>query len=306
MKENSKSSPRRSPHTTRELPAWYCRLVILTMGEDREIEPWDFDEDISELGEGEGDSDPDGLSVACECDSEDECECDFLDDEEEKQSERSYAGSDAGYYYELKDQRTVRKMELRDEKQRVQKERNSVREFESRKEQEVYAAYEAMLEAQKTGDPPPLGSIAGKTFYLYSVDHVDYCYEDFLNPSKYVEFCYISPDGEFCDPPDGEAKIHGHVYMNAGSGCDFIPFRPPNRAGRQKTRLKARGSEFETVFQFISDKYLIMTVAADSEVIVKDICKPEAAVVPDAFTFVGIHMSLEERKRWLQRDRKDR
>jgi hypothetical protein len=32
-----------------ELPAWYHRLVLLSYREDREIDPEDFDEDISEL-----------------------------------------------------------------------------------------------------------------------------------------------------------------------------------------------------------------------------------------------------------------
>lgn len=33
----------------RKLPAWYYRLVQITIEEDRDIEPSDFDEDISEL-----------------------------------------------------------------------------------------------------------------------------------------------------------------------------------------------------------------------------------------------------------------
>lgn len=37
--------------TTRELPAWFKRLVRITIKEDRDIEPHDFDEDISELDE---------------------------------------------------------------------------------------------------------------------------------------------------------------------------------------------------------------------------------------------------------------
>lgn len=327
MKRKQPTSSPRCDHHTRELPAWFHRLVILTIIEDREIGPCDFDEDISELGEGEGDSDRDSLGVACECGSEDECECgsevececgsgsedececDLLDyeDDDDEESEHSYTGSDADYYYELKEQRTDRKMELRDEKKRRQEERNFTREIESRKEEEVHAAYEAMLEAQKRSDCPRrrLESIAGKTFYLYSVDHVDHCYDDLLYPSKYVEFYYIDADGEVGDPPDPNAKISGHAYMNVSSGCRFVPFCPPQRAGSQGTRLKVHGSDDEPVFQFISEKYLIMTVGADSEMIGKDIRESEPADVPDDFEFVGIHMDLEERKRQMQREREE-
>ncbi|KID85766.1 hypothetical protein MGU_07074 [Metarhizium guizhouense ARSEF 977] len=218
------------PHhrTTRELPAWYHRLVILTITEDRDIRPWDFDEDISELGEDEG-SEPNGPGVACKCDDEDDCQCYLSGDYEE--SEHSYTGSAADYYYELKDQRTDRKLQLRDERKIHQEEQNFTRELKSRKEHFVYAAYEAMLEAQKEGDSPSpvLESIAGKTFLLYSVDYVDHCYNDFLNRSKYVDFYYIDVDGERCNPPDGEAKITGHVFFNINSGCNFVPFCPPKR-----------------------------------------------------------------------------
>ncbi|KAK9443858.1 hypothetical protein VB005_02383 [Metarhizium brunneum] len=307
MQQNQpKLSSRCDHHTTRELPAWYHRLVILTIREDRDIEPCDFDEDISELGEDEGDSEPDGPGVACKCDSEDDCECYLSDDDEE--SEHSYTGSDAEYYYELKDQRTDRKIELRDEKKGQQEQRNFTRGLESRKEQIVYAAYEAMLEAQKGGDSPSpvLESIAGKTFYLYSVDHVNHCYDYSLYPSKYVEFYYINVDGECCKPPDGEAEILGHVYLNANSGCDFAPFRPPKTAGRQKISLKARESEYEPVFQFINDEYLIMTVRANSDMVSNDIRKPEATDIPDVFNFVGIHMDLEERISQIREEMEER
>ncbi|GAB0146826.1 hypothetical protein EsHS_00007214 [Epichloe bromicola] len=312
-----------------EPPAWYRRLVIITIIEDRDIEPYDFDEDISELGEGEGDSDRDSLCAACErgieeecgCGSEDECECDLLDedececdllDDDDEESEHSYTGSDADYYYELKEQRTDQKMQLRDEKKRLQEDRSFTRELESRKEQEVHAAYEAMLEAQKRRDDCPrrrLESIAGKTFYLYSVDHVDHCYNDDLYPSKYVEFYYINADGEVGNPPDQNAKISGHAYMNVSSGCSFVPFCPPKSAGSQGTRLKVHGSNDEPTFQFISEKYLIMTVGADSEMIRKDIRESEPADVPDAFKFVGIHMDFEERKqqmRWAREEKRSR
>ncbi|EFY95583.1 hypothetical protein MAA_08879 [Metarhizium robertsii ARSEF 23] len=130
MKQNQPTSSSRHRRTTRELPAWYRRLVILTITEDRDVEPWDFDEDISELGEDEG-NESDGSDVECTCDDEDDCECYLSGDDEESE----HSPKDAA---------------------QQQEERNSTREDESRKEQIVYAAYEAMLEAEKGGDSPRL------------------------------------------------------------------------------------------------------------------------------------------------------
>lgn len=215
------------------------------------------------------------------------------------ESQHSYTGSDTDFYYELKDERISRKKDLLEERELHQKERALTRELESSKEQEVYAAYEAMLESQKKGDRPRprLESIAGKQFYLYSVDHVDYCYDDFLYPSKYVEFYFIGENGGIGHEPYKIAKIQGHVYLNSSSGGDFEPFRQPKRAGRKKRRLKVQGSETELVFRFISDRYLTMTARADWEMIEMNVRKSEAADMPDVFKFVGIHMDLEERKR---------
>ena len=186
--------PRRDHNTSKELPAWYHRIVSIIEREGRDIQPYDFDEDISELGEGEGDSDSDDLGVTCDCDLEDECKCYLLDDD--AKSEQSYTGQDASHYYSLKGQRTDRKIDLQYAKQESEESRISTREFERRKEQEVDAACAALLEAQGEGDCPGplLESIAGKTFELYSVHHVDHCYNNFMHGSKYVEFYYHNDD----------------------------------------------------------------------------------------------------------------
>jgi hypothetical protein len=83
-----------------ELPEWYYRLVSITVREDREIYPKDFDEDISNLEEG---SEGDG-----EEQQKEEGNVDYDDDYDDGwDSDRSYTGSDADYYYELKaDRRT--------------------------------------------------------------------------------------------------------------------------------------------------------------------------------------------------------
>lgn len=59
---------------------------------------------------------------------------------------------------------------------------------------------------------------------------------DALYPSKHVEFYCINENGECANLPDGEAEILGHAYFHVNSGCDFVPFRPPNTAGLETMR----------------------------------------------------------------------
>ncbi|OBT47088.1 hypothetical protein VE00_03132 [Pseudogymnoascus sp. WSF 3629] len=82
------------------------RAVPSTVLKYTDPHPEDFDEDLSELEES------DELDEKkCECGGDaSECECDLAD--EHKESERSYNGSDADIYYELKETRKERKREL--------------------------------------------------------------------------------------------------------------------------------------------------------------------------------------------------
>lgn len=284
-----------------KLPAWYYRLVALTIKKKRDVRPEDFDEDLSDI---DIDATPDPLEPNCDCDSEEDCEC---DDQSLHSSERSYNGSDADYYYELKHEREERKEELWDMKVEERKQRESVRKDESVKEEEVQAAYKAVQEAESKGQPlPPLDSIAGKTFRLYSVDHVDHHYDSLVYSSKYVEFYYIEvikEDGHVHtnkQPPSRDTKILGHLYLNASSGCDFDYFSPPKQAGLEKYSLKDIKGKFAPTFQFISNDHLIMTVSRD--LVFMDIPGHPKDLAPDTFTFYGVRLDFEEEKR--QRDLK--
>lgn len=125
-----------------DLPSWYYRVHAFSYKGDRDVQPWDFDEDISDLEadktqmwdgdkqlkdgederEDEADCECDGKEppdcdcqfesegeADCECDWEDlDCDCQFegddyeRDEDDDVESERSYDGSDSDYYYELK------------------------------------------------------------------------------------------------------------------------------------------------------------------------------------------------------------
>ncbi|KAL7819497.1 hypothetical protein V8C44DRAFT_139573 [Trichoderma aethiopicum] len=291
-------------------PAWYRRLVKLS--KRREIEEDDFDDDISELHEGE---DPDEFyddesMRRCDCASSDmeDCECDDEDAAPEKkindgaESEQSYQGS--AYYYKLKERRIERKLDLRDQREQQEAERAVHRKLNSEKEQEVREAYDAMLKEQKKADAPRprLASLARKIFHLFSVDHVDYCYcYNLYLGTQYVEFYYCHDEkGRKITPEEAGGKIQGHVYLNSSAGYDFLPFVQPKRAGVKKRQFSVYEQDHEPVFQFISDKYLIMTVRSDSKIVSRDIEDLGVTDVPKELKFYGICMEKEERKRYQE------
>lgn len=289
-----------------DLPAWYFRLVALTIKKDRDVYPEDFDEDLSDIEEiqtysGAGNT-PSELD--CDCDGQDsECDCQ-LSNSREDGSERSYNGSDAGYYYELKDEREERKQQLRDMKERERTERERLREFEGIKEKEVQAAYKSLQQAEIRGDLPcPLDSIAGKTFCLYSLDHFDYRHNPVYYPSKNANFYYIEegdPTCTFKQPPNDETKIQGQLYLNVDCGCDFALFYPPKQAGLKNYSLKDTDGKFEPIFQFISNDHLIVTVPRD--IVFMD--TPVDPRAPDMFTFHGVRYDYKEEKRQRDEERK--
>src|SRR5665213_3861596 len=90
---------------SRTLPSWYYRVQVISFRENREVNGYDFDEDLSELEEDKeqerdhvehfkNDDDNDDEDDGCEYAGEDpECDCRFKDDDdvdEDDESERSY------------------------------------------------------------------------------------------------------------------------------------------------------------------------------------------------------------------------
>lgn len=108
--------------TRRDLPAWYHRLVA----RDIETYPRDFDQDISDI-----------------CTSDEEVE-DGADSPDSGQSNRSYQGPDARYYYRLKQQRKWRKLDLRDIREQWQREMEECRLSEKKKEEETQRVYDSV------------------------------------------------------------------------------------------------------------------------------------------------------------------
>lgn len=184
-----------------------------------EVNGYDFDEDLSELEEdkeqerddieqvnNEGKDDQD-----YECSDEDsDCDCNFEDDDidEDDESERSYGGSDADYYYELKDEHDERKQEK----------------LRERKEKE-----RSLNKAEKERRTIPVGLLAGQSSRLFCSDHVDLFFSDFY-ATKRVDFYYLDtniPCSHKQKPGSGADMLHGDVYLGANGNCNFGPSCPP-------------------------------------------------------------------------------
>lgn len=131
-------------------------------------------------------------------------------------------------------------------------------------------------------------------FRLYSIGYVDHCYSSGFGLSKYVELYYLDENDPFPydqKPSDSKTEqIHGHMYFNANSGCDFGLFCPPKHVSLEEYRLKSGDGEYELTVQFLSNTYLKLTVSR--ELVIIDKFQPPPA--PEVSEFVGIHYNKEK------------
>lgn len=285
------SAPRRT-----ELPSWYYRVLGLRWDQSpfdyKDSE--DFDEDLSELEEGSKQKD----------DAESDCE-----------SERSYAGSDADLYYELKQEREERKREKQKhrkrEKPQEQKYKARQLEFERSMEKEVRAEYKSLEgqtnllswlakpgatpQVRKEPTPIPLESLAGQQFELFCSDHVKYLHEGSYYEGKTVHFW--QPDACVCDKLEEGPKhpnyetgmLFGALCLDSYTDCTFGPFWPPSRASRKPVKVESRDGEdgkHEISFQFLGNGYLKLRVSRNFVFMALDEPPPPSA--PLEFEFVGI------------------
>jgi hypothetical protein len=296
---------RRTQRDSRTLPSWYYRVQGISFKENREVRGYDFDEDLSEMEEDKEQESDNAEQVKeeeehCTYGGDDsECDCQFEDDDmdEDDESERSYDGSDAECYYELKEEREARKQEKLGERKAKEHEQ----EMERTKEEEVRAAYRSLNPTEKEGKPIPIESIAGQSFKLFCSDHVHHFYSD-LYATKRVDFYHLDDTG---DPRlektklGGEAEmLYGDMYLDANANCDFGPFRPPKRASRKAIKVKSGDGKYELSFKFIGNGYLKLSVSREMVFMkpysVSALAHPPAA--PEVFEFVGIWRDLEKEK----------
>lgn len=296
------SAPRRT-----ELPDWYYRALYLRWDQS----PFDykdstiFDEDLSELEE----------------ESKHKNDAEQLEEEEsDRESERSYAGSDADLYYEFKKEREERKREkLREQKGRKRQKRKGRKqkaqqlEFERSKEEEVRAEYDSLEgqtnllswlakpgatpQARKEPTPIPFESLAGKEFELFCSDHVKYWYDGSYYGEKSVYFW--QPDASVSDerkeglkdPNYETGMLFGELELGNYVMCKFGPFRPPSRASRKPVKVESDDGKHEISFQFLGNGYLKLRVSRNFVFMDSDLGNskpPPPPSAPQEFEFVGI------------------
>ncbi|KAK4232752.1 hypothetical protein C8A03DRAFT_39621, partial [Achaetomium macrosporum] len=300
----------RAQSDRRILPSWYYRVHALRLNEDREENGYDFDEDLSELEEdSEQRRDAEQLKEEeggedCECGGKDlECDCQFEDDDnmDDDESERSYEGSDADYYYELKEEREERKREKLQERKR--KDRQV--EIERAKEEEVRAAYRALKQTEEGQKTIPIESLAGQGFKLYCSDHVNHFYHD-IYATKRVDFYHLDDTDNSTDnprqneqTPGGETgMLYGDVYLDANANCGFGPFRPPSRASRKVVKVKSCDGKYELSFMFIGNGYLKLRVSREMVFMGRYNASPPVPppTAPEVFEFAGIWRDPEKER----------
>lgn len=282
------------------------------------MEPFDFDKDLSELEDAGPDDCKD--SNCCHCESESGCECEFRDDAD-MESERSYDGKEADYYYELKEEREERKREKLEKRKVVDRER----ELQWAKEDEFDAAYESLEAAEEEGKTIPTEPLRKQSFELFCGDAVDYFFHDTAPRMKVDFFVYELGDMWSDDPdyytappgpdairedgvPNGEAdSLHGNVYLNASTDCNFGPFRAPKQASREALTLSSDNGD-DLFFEFIGNGFLRLTLSR--EMVFTRMRRyhsppPPPRGAPEYFEFVGILRDFEkeaaERKERLSR-----
>lgn len=297
------------------LPDWYYRVLALRWDQEpfTDTNPCDFDEDLSELQEesedgGEGESEEED----CECDGEDsECDCQFQDDgdSEDDESERSYDGSDADYYYELKEEREERKREMLEEQ--LDKERDKKRrfEFERSKEEEVRAAERSLRKVQKerrTFHANPR-SLADEEFHLFCSDHVNHFYDSGLYETKFVDFFHpddmqVDDGSDDRDVKSGDdaGLLYGTLFLDLNASCKFGPFFPPSNATFRPVKVESCDGKYKLSLDFLGNGYLKLSVSRD--MVFKGWNDkspaefPPDAPAPKVFEFVGIWRDPEKEK----------
>ncbi|KAK2757065.1 hypothetical protein FQN54_005034 [Arachnomyces sp. PD_36] len=281
-----------------ELPAWYYRIVALTMKEDRDVDPEDFDEDLSSISsvsvDSETDDDDEDSDSGSGSDSGDEDE-----DSEDAVSNESYNGSDADYYYELKEYRKERKLELHRTRKLDEQEKNSHRTFEQEKQKEVQEFYDSLKNAKKRRKTS-LESIDGR-FSLYSADHVDHFFHLGTYGSKWVEFYPEMRNPSDSEPPQSirqDPRMTGFVDFALDAGCQLEPFSAPKYAGLEEFRLIDTDRKHELVFQILNNDYVKLKVPR--EVFFENGDPP--ANTPEVFEFWGIRDDWKKEMEAMERE----
>ncbi|KAI5859737.1 hypothetical protein GGS23DRAFT_268200 [Durotheca rogersii] len=245
---------------TRRYPDWYYRVVALAAKEDREVESDDFEEDLSEL---ESESDEDYFEVSVE--------------EYDKHT----------LYYDLRNRRE----EYKEWMIGLKKKKADKQKFERSREEKVQKVYDDLQGAEMEGDLPDLDCLDGKRFRLYCADHVEYCNNPDTDWLRELQLYWSDLNTELLPVEGTPTHIAGEIIIDSDRYYTFNPFPHPGAPSREEVRAESSKGGHEIVFQFVSDKYLIMTVSRE---LVFMHGGPPPASCPERFRFVGVFYTEEE------------
>ncbi|KAK4207929.1 hypothetical protein QBC37DRAFT_432694 [Rhypophila decipiens] len=288
----------------KDLPSWYHRLRALVYhprhGWDfHDIQPGDFDEDISDFGT---DDDPDwsddDYPPGCECDLELGCECDWPSEEEEDLSEAPYDGPEAHLYFHLNDLRFERKRDRWESRLHFRDAKARAIEEDRKSEQEHLDGYEGFKKEQqkeleasgkKKRKRTRLGDLRGQAFRTCCTDYVD-CF----GPSRHIiEFEEFDKDGH--EP----GMTHGRMAMGDVGMYSVFEFPTPKYPSRRAVAVKLEGTGPEMFIKFLGNGYIKVKIPREYAVRVNRYADEyprnlDKRDVPEVFKFIGAKFDLKK------------
>lgn len=246
----------------RNRPEWFHRLCRGRYF-NRDPEPEDFDEDLSDLNS-EDEKDP----RDCDCDQEGDMfmmsghYCGDLDD--------SGSGSDGEHYISLYELRKDAKKDLIE----IQKLRLSYFDEEKQEIENILAGAEAFKIAydlaEKEGKKLPLKSIKGQEFDLFNMDYTDkvskwwpHSPQDWT--AKRIHFVVHDPEEK--------DVVHPAIYFE-DSLCRCIPIPIPTHAspeGNGEIKLQAKDARYTIWLRFLGDG--LVSIRAPRDLVFEQIRK---------------------------------
>jgi len=281
-----------------KLPAWYRRVSILDITENRNIHPSDYDQDLSELDEA-NDSSIEDEEPECTCDSDADCDCGFED--EDMDSEKSVEGSEAELYYELKEDREKRKRHVLKSRLAEEKGKKEKLDFVTAKEDEVNASYAAFKKARrqvkKRGETIPIDftipSGGTRQYQLYSSDHVRWLYDHSMYSRQRADFHYVdNPDST----PLAEVEqkpLFANIFTDPETNCHISPMPIPTSAKDTDIKVESCEEKYDVRIKFFDDKYLKLSVPRE---MIFQRRESISSGAPTRFEFVGILRDIEKEK----------
>ncbi|KAI2469796.1 hypothetical protein F4781DRAFT_392974 [Annulohypoxylon bovei var. microspora] len=320
--------------TRKDLPAWYYRVLNIpgVLRGKVDVEGYMFDKDISELDEEEERKMDEEKPFECHCeaaeDSNLECWCESDSEyEADDMSERSYNGSDADCYYEMKQQREERKKErkkeLKEERKCWEKEKQEDLEFHKRKVEEIRAVYKALEE--NGGEGPAITVLEpaawmansstrrrAKTFDLFCTDYVENCFHLSSSDWGSITFSEEKSGIDIMKGYKGPKKIptrekaNANIYVNCDDdNVEFSTFVVPDHASEDIYWSDLWMDKYQVGVQFIGQDYIRVIVSRD---IIEASERKSLPACPETFEFMGINRYSAKHKaeteEWIQKKRR--